>query len=514
MTHLRLTATVTATAPALRHIVSNPPVFRSSPAVFLCAHRCLSTSAPRHRREVDIRRMRERGWGTAYKQRKSELEPSSPLPPLSPPPPPPPPPKDGETDSSSTIPTSYLPPPSNDPNQRAVPAVAPSASSLYHATHIFSSRPPKFLYSAGRFLELPRNPHTPEVCLIGRSNVGKSTLINALAGLSGSAARSSHGLQARRANSAITSRKAGCTVTLNGYGFGEPPAAIGGLKREQKQEQGEEEQQEEEEIEKEEKEREGAGGKAKTTQSGKSRADRRQEAKEARLRDPPRAHALVMVDMPGYGLGSEVAWGKEIQKYLERRVMLKGAVVLIDSVAGIKDLDRAVFKSLRAAGLKTAVVLTKVDKLIEGKDRERAQGRIQEVCLSIWNELRRIERHSETWTEGGENGWENEIFVTGAGDPKNGGLGIEEARWAICKMAGLVEDTREAVVPGLEANPAGAAPPKIVSFDDIVWAPAKPVEEKTVVQQEPEKITTFEGLRRATTPKQSGVRQKRLKATF
>lgn len=501
MTSLRLAATVTAIPPALRHIVISQPIFRSSPAVFLCA-RCLSTSSPRHRREADIRRLVGRGWGKAHQEGKSGLEPSSAASP-----PPPPPPKHGETDFSSTIPTSYLPPPSNDPDQRAVPAVAPSAPSLYHATHIFSSRPPKFLYSAGRFLELPRNPHTPEVCLIGRSNVGKSTLINALAGLSGSAARSSHGLQARRANSAITSRKAGCTVTLNGYGFGEP-LPPGGFRWEQKQGQGEGEK------EKEEEGGAGAGGKAKFKQSGKSRADRRQEAKEVRLRDPPREHALVMVDMPGYGLGSEVAWGKEIQKYLERRVMLKGAVVLIDSVAGIKDLDRAVFKSLRGAGLKTAIVLTKVDKLIEGKDREKAQGRVQEVCLTLWNELRRIERHSETWTEGGENGWESEIFVTGAGDPKNVGLGVEEARWAICKMAGLVEDTREVTVPGLEVKPAGAEPPKIVSFDDIVWAPAKPVEEKAVVQHEPEKITTFEGLRRATEVKPVGGRQKRLRATF
>ncbi|KAK4232647.1 P-loop containing nucleoside triphosphate hydrolase protein [Podospora fimiseda] len=379
--------------------------------------------------------------------------------------------------SSDTIPISYLPPPSNDPNQRAFPAVPLSPQALKYTTKIFTSSSPKFLYSAGRFLELPRNSHTPEVCLIGRSNVGKSTLINALSGLGGATARSSHGLKARQANTAITSRKAGCTVTLNGYGFGEAPV------------ESKEQQQSQQQKKKEEKEK----------QSGLTRSERRQMQKEAAMREPPRKHALVMVDMPGYGHASKQAWGKEIQKYLEKRVMLKGAIVLIDSVSGVKDLDRTVLHNLRNAGLKTGVVLTKVDKLIEGKDKERAKKKIEDVCLSVWKELRGVERRGGEWTEGGEIGWEREVFITGAGDPRNQGLGVEGARWAICKMAGLVEDRREVVVPGLVSEE------EVVGFDEIKWA--APVKEE-------EKVTTFEGMIEATREKPRERGERRPRASF
>ncbi|KAK4160007.1 P-loop containing nucleoside triphosphate hydrolase protein [Cladorrhinum sp. PSN259] len=442
MTTLRLAATVLATPPTLRRAVIHQTAIRST------------TTAAALLEEDEL-----------------------PSPPKPKPPPQdiPPPPKHRKTSSlPAIIPTSYLPPPSNDPNQRAVPAVSLSPEALYHATHIFSSHAPKFLYSAGRFLELPRNPHTPEVCLIGRSNVGKSTLINALSGLAGSTARNSHGLKARQANSAITSRKAGCTVTLNGYGFGEPPAQP----RQQIQPKKSEEEKEK--------------------NSGMTRTERRQAQKDQSRRDPPQQHALIMVDMPGYGHNSERAWGKEIQKYLEKRVMLRGAIVLIDSVSGVKPLDRQVLHNLRNAGLKTAVVLTKVDKLIEGKNKEKAQQRVQQVCLSVWKELRAVERRSDTWAEGAEAGWEREIFVTGAGDPKNAGLGVDGARWAICKMAGLVEDTRE-----------------IVGFDEIKWAPAKPLEvkeDKKVAGEE--RITTFEGMEKATAQTSKKRGDRRLKASF
>lgn len=268
--------------------------------------------------------------------------------------------------------------------------------------------------------------------MLGRSNVGKSTLINALAGLGGKKAGASHGSKANRAGIAVTSAKAGCTKTMNAYGFG-PPLSIKPLTRA------------EQEARKE---------------GGRGRAERR--SAEGKKREPMPRHSLVMMDMPGYGLNSRADWGQEILKYLNRREILHGAVLLIDAVAGVKQGDRMVLEVLRDAGLKTSVVLTKADKLVNDRDAAvwESSGLLRQACLHIWHEMRMVEKAGEMdWFEG--DGWNPEIFITGAGDPKLGGMGIDGARLSICRLAGHI---------ATPVRKFELAQPEIVPFDQLVFS--------------------------------------------
>ncbi|KAK3692962.1 hypothetical protein B0T22DRAFT_448709 [Podospora appendiculata] len=363
-----------------------------------------------------------------------------------PPPPPPPPPSAASPPPPPTpLTLSFLPGPSNDPKPRALPALPPTEANLARSDTVFTSKPPRFLYAAPRFLHLPVNTRIPEICLLGRSNVGKSTLLNALSGASGSSAGRSHGLNARKAGQAITSARAGSTKTMNAFAFG-PPTPFEKLPKPAPV------------VAAVEAEAEGSSFGASRSEKRAERADRHKH------RERPASCGLVVMDMPGYGLNSQKTWGVEIAKYLKRRAMLRGAVLLIDAVAGVKDGDRMALNMLRDAGVRTTVVLTKADKLGYSKE---GQAGVDKMCLSVWEELRRIERKSGTWREG--EGWEKEIWVTGAGDPKNGGYNVLGARLAICKMAGLVEDTRVFEVPEV----AKVTPGRIVSFDELGWAGAE-----------------------------------------
>ena len=145
--------------------------------------------------------------------------------------------------------------------------------------------PIEFLKSAPDLRFLP-DPEVPEVAFAGRSNVGKSSLLNALT---------------NRKGLARTSNTPGRTQELNFFDVGNP----------------------------------------------------------LRMR---------LVDMPGYGFAEAPKdlvkrWRHLVNDYLRGRVVLKRALLLIDSRHGPKDVDREVMDMLDATAVSYHLVLTKADKV-------------------------------------------------------------------------------------------------------------------------------------------------------
>ncbi len=145
--------------------------------------------------------------------------------------------------------------------------------------------PIEFLKSAPELKFLP-DPEAPEIAFAGRSNVGKSSLLNALT---------------NRNSLARTSNTPGRTQELNFFDVGSPLQ-------------------------------------------------------------------IRLVDMPGYGFAEapkDLArrWRHLVNDYLRGRLVLKRALVLIDSRHGLKEVDREMMRMLDEAAVSYHLVLTKGDKV-------------------------------------------------------------------------------------------------------------------------------------------------------
>ena len=152
------------------------------------------------------------------------------------------------------------------------------------ARRLFAGRV-EFLLSAPSLDFLP-DPEVAEIAFAGRSNVGKSSLLNAITG---------------RKSIARASVTPGRTQELNFFEVGDPTV-------------------------------------------------------------------LRLVDMPGYGYAKAPLkvvenWKRLMRDYLRGRVVLKRALVLIDSRHGVKEVDREMMKMLDESAVGYRLVLTKADKI-------------------------------------------------------------------------------------------------------------------------------------------------------
>ncbi|KZL76307.1 ribosome biogenesis GTP-binding protein [Colletotrichum tofieldiae] len=191
--------------------------------------------------------------------------------------------------------------------------VASHVRDLPHAqaARFFLAPPATFLYSAFRLKHHPINTTTPEICVVGASNCGKSSFINALA---------------NAASLAKVSDRAGKTVSMNAYGVG----PLAGL----------------------------PFRKPVASEGGGATKEEKPE------------HGIVLVDTPGYGYASHEEWGREIVEYINKRTMLRGIILLLSSEKKVSEKDAQIVKLLADAGRPVMLVFTKMDKALLRRARE------------------------------------------------------------------------------------------------------------------------------------------------
>ncbi|KAG6262897.1 hypothetical protein E4U49_002761 [Claviceps purpurea] len=266
----------------------------------------------------------------------------------------------------------------------------------------------KFLYSAAHARQHPPNMHTPEIILLGASNAGKSTFLNAILG---------------SANAARVSRRPGLTTLMNAFGVGPPP----------------------------------------TTTTTSTHQPSVSISKDI---NPPQ-HSLILVDTPGYGFKSQLNWGESVIQYLDQRTMLRGAVLLLSSEKKLLPHDKWMLRTLAEANTRTLVVLTKADKSKAGWTE-----RCVEMADDIQTELADLNRQvGGRWRDDDDDGGAAtaRVLITAAGMDMphrfRNGAGIGGVRSAILDMAGFSMSSKVMMKKAETVTYGGP----IVSFEDIGW---------------------------------------------
>ncbi|KAK5944553.1 hypothetical protein PMZ80_003835 [Knufia obscura] len=159
---------------------------------------------------------------------------------------------------------------------------------------------------------------------------------------------------------------------------------------------------------------------------------------------------LTVLDMPGYGHGSQRDWGEEIMKYLTTRRQLRRAFVLVNPAHGMKKQDLQMLELLRRHTIPHQLIATKCD--------HDSVKRLPELLFEIQNQ---IKSHFGSGKAGPLLLTINDILaVAGLGDGQANKRvkashmrGLSDVRWAVLRAAGLEE-----YAMALFAN--GGLPPK------------------------------------------------------
>jgi GTP-binding protein len=90
---------------------------------------------------------------------------------------------------------------------------------------------------------------------------------------------------------------------------------------------------------------------------------------------------LYLVDVPGYGYANAPVavvqkWQRLLKSYLQGRVTLRRAFVLIDARHGVKSVDSEIMALLDSAAVTFQVILTKADKVKEA-DRTKVLAQVR-----------------------------------------------------------------------------------------------------------------------------------------
>ncbi len=91
-----------------------------------------------------------------------------------------------------------------------------------------------------------------------------------------------------------------------------------------------------------------------------------------------------MVDLPGYGyaeapVATVKKWQELLRQYLQGRVTLRRAFVLIDTRHGVKAVDEEILTLLGQVGRDLQVVMTKADKV----NRATREANIAQVMAAL-----------------------------------------------------------------------------------------------------------------------------------
>lgn len=99
-----------------------------------------------------------------------------------------------------------------------------------------------------------------------------------------------------------------------------------------------------------------------------------------------------LIDLPGYGfakvpLEMKKKWQKALAEYLEKRMSLKGLVLLMDIRHPLKDLDVDLINWASDCNLPVLALLTKADKYKAGK-RNSEVLQVRKKCAALHNDIK------------------------------------------------------------------------------------------------------------------------------